>query len=93
MTLAGRWGQHLVGRHFVGEFGPSHYIHVYAIAPKGGGMVKFGRAMDVKKRFSSIQTATRAGSRRVRGADDHRSRSVVSDADRPPAMVTHPEEA
>lgn len=48
----------LVGRYFVGDFGPGHYIHVYAIAPKGGGAVKFGRAIDVKKRFSSIQTGS-----------------------------------
>lgn len=48
----------LVGRYFVGDFGPGHYIHVYAIAPKGGGTVKFGRALDVKKRFSSIQTGS-----------------------------------
>jgi hypothetical protein len=47
-----------VGRYFVGEFGANHYTHVYAIAPRGGGCIKFGRAMNVKSRFSGIQTGS-----------------------------------
>lgn len=56
--IAGRWDRTPAGRYFNGEFGPAHYIHVYAIEPKGGGCVKFGRAINVKSRFSSIQTGS-----------------------------------
>jgi hypothetical protein len=46
------------GRFCVGEFGPFHYSHVYAIAPRGGGCIKFGHSLNVKSRFSGIQTGS-----------------------------------
>ena len=46
------------GRFFIGDFGPRQYIHVYAICPKDGGNVKFGQALNVKTRFSGIQTGS-----------------------------------
>lgn len=46
------------GRFFCGEFGPRQYIHVYAICPRGGGNIKFGQALNVKRRFSGIQTGS-----------------------------------
>jgi hypothetical protein len=55
--LSGKWNGD-PGRYFVGEFGAFNYTHVYAIAPRGGGCIKFGRAMNVKRRFSGIQTGS-----------------------------------
>lgn len=46
------------GRYFIGDFGPNHYIHVYAVQPIGGGNIKFGKALNVKSRFSGIQTGS-----------------------------------
>lgn len=47
------------GRYVAGEFGKAYYSHVYAITPRGGGeCVKFGRATNVKSRFSGIQTGS-----------------------------------
>ena len=56
---SGKWAhKKRLGRFFVGEFGPGHYSHIYAIAPRGGGCIKFGRATNVKSRFSGIQTGS-----------------------------------
>lgn len=53
------WDPKKYGRYFFGEFGPAYYNHVYAITPLGGGeCIKFGRATNVKSRFSSIQTGS-----------------------------------
>lgn len=58
--ITGSWrkDRQKLGRYHVGEFGPFHYTHVYAIAPRGGGCIKFGRALNVKSRFSGIQTGS-----------------------------------
>jgi hypothetical protein len=57
-NVTGRLNASPPGRYHVGEFGPFHYTHVYAIAPLGGGCIKFGRAANVKSRFSGIQTGS-----------------------------------
>lgn len=59
MQLAGKWQRKkFSGRYFVGEFGAHHYTHVYAVQPIGGGNIKFGQALNVKSRFSGIQTGS-----------------------------------
>jgi hypothetical protein len=56
---SGRWDPKKNGRYFVGEFGPGYYTHIYAITPLGGGgCIKFGRATNVKSRFSGVQTGS-----------------------------------
>lgn len=57
MTGAGQ-ASRLVGRFFYGEFGGRHYTHIYAVEPVDGGNIKFGRATNVKSRFSGIQTGS-----------------------------------
>lgn len=47
-----------LGRFFRGDFGHTYYSHIYAIGPKDGGNIKFGQALNVKSRFSSIQTGS-----------------------------------
>jgi hypothetical protein len=56
---AGKWQRKkFSGRYFVGEFGAYHYTHIYAVQPLGGGNIKFGQALNVKSRFSGIQTGS-----------------------------------
>lgn len=58
-TTRVNWDPKKYGRYFVGPFGQAYYCHVYAITPRGGGeCIKFGRATDVKRRFSGIQTGS-----------------------------------
>ena len=47
-----------LGRFFRGDFGDTLYSHIYAIGPKDGGNIKFGQALNVKSRLSSIQTGS-----------------------------------
>lgn len=58
MQAAGKARLSRPGRFFYGEFGARHYTHIYAVGPKGGGCIKFGRAKNVKSRFSGIQTGS-----------------------------------
>lgn len=58
-NVTGKWNVDPPGRYHVGEFGRFHYTHVYAVTPLGGGgCIKFGRATNVKSRFSGIQTGS-----------------------------------